>query len=99
MKLYATVSSERASKGQGGNEYIDIDISGEKREYLARFVLMVNDDETSGKKYLLTRDWACGNGNIEVRNKGERQKGECVECKATATLGDYCRECAKDIPL
>ncbi len=26
MKLYATVTSERASKGQGGNEYLDIDI-------------------------------------------------------------------------
>lgn len=24
MKLYATVNSERASKGQGGNQYIDI---------------------------------------------------------------------------
>lgn len=27
MKLYATVQSERASKGQGGNEYLDIDIT------------------------------------------------------------------------
>lgn len=26
MKLYATLTSERASKSQGGNEYIDIDI-------------------------------------------------------------------------
>jgi hypothetical protein len=24
MKLYATITSERASKGQGGNKYIDI---------------------------------------------------------------------------
>ena len=26
MKLYATTTSERASKGQGGNKYLDIDI-------------------------------------------------------------------------
>ncbi len=26
MKLYATVTSERASKGQGGNEYIEIEL-------------------------------------------------------------------------
>lgn len=26
MKLYATVTSERASKGQGGNEYVNIDL-------------------------------------------------------------------------
>lgn len=27
MKLYATVTSERASKGQGGNKYLDITIA------------------------------------------------------------------------
>lgn len=27
MKLYATVTSERASKGQGGNDFIDVVIS------------------------------------------------------------------------
>ena len=26
MKLYATTTSERASKGQGGNKYLDIEI-------------------------------------------------------------------------
>lgn len=32
MKLYATTTSERASKGQGGNEYLSIDILvGDKR--------------------------------------------------------------------
>lgn len=29
MKLYATVSSERATKGQGGNEYLNIDVKNE----------------------------------------------------------------------
>jgi len=27
MKLYATVTSERASKGQGGNKFIAIDLA------------------------------------------------------------------------
>jgi len=30
MKLYATVSSERATKGQGGNKELDIIIQAEK---------------------------------------------------------------------
>jgi len=30
MKLYATTTSERASKGQGGN-YLDIEITGENK--------------------------------------------------------------------
>ena len=29
MKLYALTTSERASKGQGGNDYLEISISGE----------------------------------------------------------------------
>lgn len=29
MKLYATVTSERASKGQGGNRYLEINITQE----------------------------------------------------------------------
>lgn len=29
MKLYATTTSERASKGQGGNNYLTIDITDE----------------------------------------------------------------------
>ncbi len=28
MKLYASVASERAEKGQGGNEYLEITITG-----------------------------------------------------------------------
>lgn len=32
MKLYATVTSERASKGQGGNKFIDIEFKNEKKE-------------------------------------------------------------------
>ena len=30
MKLYASVTSERATKGQGGNEYLYIKIQGAK---------------------------------------------------------------------
>lgn len=34
MKLYATTTSERASKGQGGNERLEIQILGENKEDL-----------------------------------------------------------------
>lgn len=30
MRLYATVASERATKGQGGNDYIRIDLQRER---------------------------------------------------------------------
>ena len=46
MKLYATVASERATKGQGGNEYLDIDIfvgSRDNSVTLARFTVRPSD--------------------------------------------------------
>lgn len=35
MKLYATVSSERASKGQGGNKYLEIEVKNEEAQRIA----------------------------------------------------------------
>lgn len=46
MKLYATITSERATKGQGGNKYLDIDIkvgSAENQFNLARLTARVGD--------------------------------------------------------
>jgi hypothetical protein len=50
MKLYAITKSERASKGQGGNRELRINILGEKikgiptRTNLFEIILIVNDD-------------------------------------------------------
>jgi len=35
MKLYATTTSERASKGQGGNDYLEINITDDVKNILA----------------------------------------------------------------
>lgn len=53
MKLYAITTSERASKGQGGNEYIHIEIlqgntKSNYREYIIDFTedgLIVADND------------------------------------------------------
>ena len=42
MKLYATVQSERASKGQGGNEYIDISLKDENGQSVCRMKFVEN---------------------------------------------------------
>ena len=39
MLLYATTTSERASKGQGGNDFLSLDIRNEKAELLAGIVI------------------------------------------------------------
>ncbi len=74
MKLYATVTSERASKGQGGNEYIDVDLLGKDGIWLGKFVFMV--DANNSDRYVLVEDAAYHNDKLEVRTaKGEKQKG------------------------
>lgn len=56
MKLYATVTSERASKGQGGNEYVDIELKAFDREHpIGVISLHVCDDgDERPKQYLIT---------------------------------------------
>lgn len=45
MKLYATTTSERASKGQGGNDYIAIKLRvGENREQFCNLYLSTSKD-------------------------------------------------------
>jgi len=45
MKLYATTTSERATKGQGGNEYLDIIINIMDRENPSYRLLIQNDQK------------------------------------------------------
>ncbi len=45
MKLYATTTSERASKGQGGNNYLTIAIKDES-ERVQLLLTVINDNGT-----------------------------------------------------
>lgn len=91
MKLYATITSERASKGQGGNKYLEIEIQAEKlqgiptRANIYRINLDVDDDGfllgsildySTGKRTVLHK---LGRNKIELEVKGEKQKGEMRE--------------------
>lgn len=74
MKLYATVSSERASKGQGGNEYLEINIQGENKEDLGCIYIIPD-----GTNYRLRYTFQDGKGTSTIYiPKGERQKGEHI---------------------
>lgn len=84
MKLYASVTSERATKGQGGNERLDIQITvGSVSEPHEAGVIAVREVEPGvfnighfyrgeGRKII----------TIDTNEKGEKQKGECAhECE------------------
>jgi hypothetical protein len=77
MKLYAITTSERASKGQGGNERLEIDIFIFDRS-IPRYKIEITTDELlflerGYNEPLLTRN----HRDIkEQKEKGKSQKGE-----------------------
>lgn len=83
MKLYATTRSERATKGQGGNDFLEIIVQAEKlngiptRANLYRLTLR-NDD---GELYADLLDFSIGETIILTNDKAKKQKGEkCQNC-------------------
>ena len=102
MKLYSTTTSERASKGQGGNQFLSIDINDELNQVIA---------------HIYVKDLENGNGEITINNfirgqhttdkfrlyskkivkaiKGKQKKGD--KCRHESTLSTHdgveCADC------
>lgn len=88
MKLYATVSSERASKGQGG-ENLTIEICGPTKEIVATLEV-----EWNGEKVIIEGTYNSYQANMyaskEEDKKGNKQEGE--ECRTCIIHGQvWCR--------
>jgi hypothetical protein len=101
MKLYATTTSERATKGQGGNKYLDIIINLYNDD---RYSIKVDKDkllflERGYSEPLLTRYHKDIIKQEEQRLdyiKGKKQKGECNHYIIRDDYGkEYCQECGK----
>lgn len=85
MKLYATTTSERASKGQGG-KWLDIEVKNENNKVI--FFAEIRVTENIGK---ITAGTLTGNDDkkIEwlgeiVQSKGKKEKDE---------EGELCKDC------
>ena len=61
MKLYATTTSERATKGQGG-EYIDIDIFNGNKDMVATIKVR---EQLNGQRLVI---WHDGDTVVDVYN-------------------------------
>mgnify|MGYP001608379925 CR=1 FL=1 len=69
MKLYATVTSERATKGQGGNDYLQIQLQNDKQVIFGSIAVLPSlrvYGSIHGEKI-----------DIELQ-KGKQQKGERI---------------------
>jgi hypothetical protein len=82
MKLYATTTSERATKGQGGNEFLTIEIQAEKWEGIPTranlYRLSISKNDNQGGLYAELLKYS--NHEIIVLDniKGKKQKGEML---------------------
>lgn len=74
MKLYATTTSERATKGQGGNEYIQINIKDDNEKVFLQ-IDVITYDILEGVKYAGKIRGVLSNTFYHL-SKGKKQKGE-----------------------
>jgi hypothetical protein len=100
MKLYATTTSERASKGQGGNEFLTIEIKAEGFEGIPTranlYRISISKQENGGLYAELLK---YSNHEIIVLDniKGKRQKGKkCPSCGIIPDNLGRCKCCNKD---
>lgn len=83
MRLYADVKSERASKGQGGNKFIEIELKAYDRENPVGHVVI--DSTDNGTQYLI--QWfpdgldgeAEGYSDPVILREGHIEEGE-IQC-------------------
>ena len=98
MKLYATVTSDRAKKGQGGNSFLHIEIYGENQNVpVADAIvsscvhkkpchtprLLIDVRKTKNAKVRVYDLIETKNSLIEKGKKGKSESDECKRCGAS----------------
>lgn len=93
MNLYATTTSERASKGQGGNKelVVNLKIDPERRMEIGNIVMKHEDGIYTVYYYPINENCTDqelnSNRILLYETKGKRQKGDyyrlttCIDCK------------------
>ena len=88
MKLYATTTSERASKGQGGNYRLEIDVfMGSAKNSVKILEGSIRREGEGYTVYVTTIGQGDNDQCIDtfIREKGEKQKGESSKCAKCAS--------------
>jgi len=68
MKLYATTTSERASKGQGGNDYLESNYFITSKEKPQARVRVIND-EKMGMIYFCVEEFFFNKWSVKYEQK------------------------------
>ncbi len=98
MKLYATVTSERATKGQGGNKYLIIEIKAEKFDGIPtranQYRLSLSADPTSNKLYAELLDYSTGKVMILIPRQYDIPCAKCGGKRDVEAI--ICNNCHPD---
>jgi hypothetical protein len=92
MKLYATTTSERASKGQGG-KWIEIEVKDENKEIIA---IMKFSTPPEGVKDKTLLGYWFSDELLKVEIKGNKQKDEHIKNHVEKIHDEDCEYCRKD---
>ena len=78
MKLYATTTSERATKGQGGNKYINVDITTEDGRKILKISVYPDTAERpeNGMAVITLPSGKVIRHLFEMKQIGKSQKGD-----------------------
>lgn len=98
MKLYATVSSERASKGQGGNNYLHIVLKVEDRDKTYAEVWLYKDGELEVLNGNGVRVFKKNAVELSEARRDYREHNTCNHEGAYVyhtPYGDMCERCDK----
>ena len=92
MKLYATTTSERATKGQGGNEKLEIVLTAENPDRREEFKITYQKDKDF--THLCVYSHEKGENILAVKTKGKQQTGECNHaCITSHNNKETCDKC------
>lgn len=94
MKLYGTITSERATKGQGGNEYIAINLKDEAQNTFVE--VRAIPDGTSARVSVWVKDkLQTTYYNVQTETKGKKEKGEKAEAHEQDCPANWGQPCAE----
>lgn len=82
MKLYATVTSERATKGQGG-KWLDIEVRNEKKRLLSMITIREKHPDSATIGIVNASD-------VRVDTMQEKGKKKKAECEYATEDTNYC---------
>jgi len=91
MLLYAKVASERASKGQGGNDFLLVDVLDEKKNTLLRLRILPADEHQEFP--IISIEEAPEFVVRQLIGDIESEENICDICGGIAQSGSCCLHC------